>query len=117
MVRAAYGNLSLVAVKGVVVLDSEGQRVLAKYYPGSASSATSLKDAKEQRIFEKALFDKTRRLNSEIILYDNHIVVYRPVVDVFVYLFGNPDENELLLHSVLVAFTEALAILFKFVLL
>lgn len=51
-------NLSLYTVKAVVVLDNEGKRLLAKYYRPSKGEFGTVK---EQRTFEKALFDKTRR--------------------------------------------------------
>jgi hypothetical protein len=47
-------NLSLYSIKAVVLLDASGNRVLAKYY---GSEQTSLK---EQKAFEKGLFEKTR---------------------------------------------------------
>ena len=52
-------NLSLYSVKAVLILDAEGNRLLAKYYP----HATELAAVKDQRAFEKSLFDKTRRTN------------------------------------------------------
>ncbi|RUS23921.1 coatomer subunit zeta-1, partial [Jimgerdemannia flammicorona] len=48
-------NLSLYTVKSVVVLDSEGNRILAKYYGSDYSTP------KEQKVFERGLFDKTKR--------------------------------------------------------
>lgn len=48
-------NLSLYAIKAVVLLDAEGNRVLSKYY-GKEYVST-----KDQKAFEKGLFDKTKR--------------------------------------------------------
>lgn len=48
-------NLSLYSIKAVLLLDAEGNRVLAKYY---GSDYTNLK---EQKAFEKGLYDKTKR--------------------------------------------------------
>jgi hypothetical protein len=67
-------NLTLYTVSAFVVLDSDGQRVLAKYYtpkldglgalsgapPAGTKSFTNLKD---QRTFEKGLFGKTKKPN------------------------------------------------------
>ncbi|KAI8926221.1 Longin-like domain-containing protein [Entophlyctis helioformis] len=102
-----YANLSLVSVKAAIVLDSEGHRVLAKYYSADYPSA------KEQKAFEKNLFDKTKRVSSEIILFDNLVVVYKSIVDVFIYFVGSMDENEIMLQSVLGGFSDALTILLK----
>jgi hypothetical protein len=48
-------NLSLYSIKAVILLDAEGNRVLAKYY---GTENTTLK---QQKQFEKGLFDKTKR--------------------------------------------------------
>ncbi|KAJ3127219.1 hypothetical protein HK101_005619, partial [Irineochytrium annulatum] len=89
----------------VVILDSEGKRLLSKYYSPDYPSS------KEQRIFEKALFDKTRKGNGEIIMFDGHVVVYRNSIDSFVYIVGSAQENELILANVLQAFHDALSML------
>ncbi|KAH6568981.1 hypothetical protein BASA50_000447 [Batrachochytrium salamandrivorans] len=106
MVRA-YANMSLVSVKAAIVLDSEGQRVMAKYY------STDYPSTKDQKTFERSLFDKTKKLSSEIILFDNLIIVYKSVVDLFIYFVGSTDENEIMLHSSLQGFSDALSILLK----
>ncbi|KAJ8326048.1 hypothetical protein BDV3_003873 [Batrachochytrium dendrobatidis] len=106
MVRA-YANMSLVSIKAAIVLDSEGHRVMAKYY------SSEYPNSKEQKTFERNLFDKTRKLSSEIILFDNLIIVYKSVVDLFFYFVGSTDENEIMLNSVLQGFSDALSILLK----
>src|SRR4051794_4905384 len=57
-------NLSLYSIKAFLILDSEGHRVLAKYYrpknhPNGESQA--LPTLKEQRPFEKGLWQKTKK--------------------------------------------------------
>jgi len=61
-------NLSLYAVNAFVVLDTDGHRVLAKYYSpkgrtqlGEPDPNKSLTNLKEQRAFEKGLFAKTKK--------------------------------------------------------
>ncbi|KAJ3131710.1 Coatomer subunit zeta-1 [Physocladia obscura] len=105
MSRNSAHTLALYTTKAVIVLDSEGKRLLAKYY------AADYPTLKEQRVFEKALFDKTKKLNSEIVLLDNQVIVYRNSHDVFIYFVGTMDENELILMSTLQAFYEALSML------
>ncbi|EGF81191.1 hypothetical protein BATDEDRAFT_23976 [Batrachochytrium dendrobatidis JAM81] len=95
MVRA-YANMSLVSIKAAIVLDSEGHRVMAKYY------SSEYPNSKEQKTFER-----------EIILFDNLIIVYKSVVDLFFYFVGSTDENEIMLNSVLQGFSDALSILLK----
>ncbi|CAJ0759780.1 15048_t:CDS:2 [Entrophospora sp. SA101] len=87
-------NLSLYTTTAVVLLDGDGNRILAKYYGSKNAYPTN----KEQKVFEKGLFDKTKRSNGESILYDNHVVLYRNNIDVFFYVVGSADENELILN-------------------
>lgn len=76
-------NLTLYTITALLILDSEGQRVLAKYYhpphqaqaqPGggqpalpaqAAPGAQGLTALKEQRAFEKSVFEKTKRGGGE----------------------------------------------------
>jgi coatomer subunit zeta len=61
-------NLSLYAVNAFIVLDTDGHRVLAKYYSpkgrtqlGEPDPNKGLTNLKEQRAFEKGLFAKTKK--------------------------------------------------------
>ena len=57
-------NLSLYSIQAFVVLDTEGSRVLAKYYrPKSHPNGESkeLFTLKEQKAFEKGLWQKTKK--------------------------------------------------------
>jgi hypothetical protein len=61
-------NLSLYSVAAFLVLDTDGQRVLAKYYrPKHNPLLTPLPDTKqllhlkEQKAFEKGLWEKTKK--------------------------------------------------------
>ncbi|KAJ3298261.1 snare-like protein [Rhizoclosmatium globosum] len=105
MTKHPAHTLQLYTTKSVIVLDSEGKRLLAKYY------SPDYPTLKEQRVFEKALFDKTKKLNSEIVLLDNQVIVYKNSHDVFIYFVGTMDENELILSSALQSFYEALSML------
>ncbi|KAJ3060085.1 Coatomer subunit zeta-1, partial [Podochytrium sp. JEL0797] len=105
MTKHSAHTLALYTTKSVIVLDSEGKRLLAKYY------SPDYPTLKEQKVFEKALFDKTKKLNSEIVLLDNQVIVYKNSHDVFIYFVGTMDENELILMSALQSFYEALSML------
>jgi hypothetical protein len=59
-------NLSLYTAQGLIILDSEGHRVMAKYWtpahhPQPELVLKGLTTAKDQRTFEKGLWDKTRK--------------------------------------------------------
>lgn len=80
---------SLYTIKGVAILDNDGKRILAKYYDPNI-----LATAKEQKLFEKNLFSKTHRANSEIIMLENMTCVYKSNVDLYFYVMGSNQENE-----------------------
>jgi len=87
---------SLNVIKGIAILDNDGNRLLAKYFDG-----TVFPGVKEQKAFEKNLFTKTHKANSEIIMLDGLTVLYKSNVDLFFYVMGGAHENELMLMSVL----------------
>lgn len=84
-------------------MDNDGNRLLAKYYDDQFPSA------KEQKTFEKNLFNKTHRANAEIIMFEGLTCVYRSNVDLFFYVIGSSQENELILNSVLNALYESVS--------
>ena len=56
-------NLTLYAVTSFIILDTDGNRVLSKYYrqENNPSSSKGLANTKEQRAFEKGLWQKTKK--------------------------------------------------------
>jgi hypothetical protein len=50
---------SMYSIGAVLVLDADGERIASKFYNGQ------LPGVKEQRAFEKSLWNKTYRANSE----------------------------------------------------
>ncbi|KAI9454931.1 coatomer protein [Russula earlei] len=113
-------NLSLYVVNAFIVLDTDGHRVLAKYFSpkartqlGEPDPNKGLQGLKEQRAFEKGLFAKTRKAGGDIILYDGHLAVYKHSLDLIFYMLGGPLENELMLHSALIAFMDAIHLLLR----
>ena len=87
---------TLDTVKGILILDNDGKRILAKYY-----DAVSFPNTAAQKKFEKSLFTKTHKANAEIIMLDGFTCLYKSSVDLFFYVLGSGQENELLLMSVL----------------
>lgn len=121
------GPLSLFSVNAVLVVSADdGSRIFAKYYSaphppaGAASNSTDYPGAnpyptvKEQRAFEKGLLEKTNKSTSDVILYDNRIVVFKMESDVMLYVVGSAEENEVLLYNVVLSLRDALGILFKY---
>lgn len=92
----------------MLILDSEGNRILAKYYDKNVFPTT-----KEQKAYEKNLFSKTRRSDSEIIMLDGLTCVYKTSVDLYFYVMGSCNENELLLMSVLNCLFDSINMILK----
>ncbi|KAF8911570.1 coatomer protein [Gymnopilus junonius] len=109
-------NLSLYSVQAFIVLDTEGNRVLAKYYRPKSHPQGESKDfltLKEQKAFEKGLWQKTKKPGGDIILYDSHLVVYKHSLDLILYFVAGSTENELMLYSALSSLTDALTMLLR----
>jgi coatomer subunit zeta len=128
-------NLSLYSVAAFVVLDTDGHRVLAKYYrPKHNPLLTPLADTKqllhqkEQKAFEKGLWEKTKKPGGQsqsnpnsythhspgdVIIYDSYLALYRHSLDLIFYVIGPQSENELMLNAVLNAYMDALSMLLR----
>jgi len=104
--------MSLYTVKSVLILDSDGKRICSKYYNTHIDSSIPA-TTKDQLAFEKNLFTKTHRANAEILLWESLIGVYRSSADVFFYVIGSSEENELILLSVLNALYDAISKLLR----
>ncbi|XP_054151013.1 coatomer subunit zeta-1 [Melozone crissalis] len=74
---------SLYTVKAIIILDNDGERLFAKYYDDTYPSV------KEQRAFEKNIFSKTHRSDSEIALLDGLTVVYKSSIDLYCCVIGS----------------------------
>ncbi|CAN6865493.1 unnamed protein product [Brassica oleracea] len=98
-------------VKNILLLDSEGKRIAAKYYSGDWPTNT----AKEA--FEKAVFSKTQKTNArtevEVTALENNIIVYKFVQDLHFFVTGGEEENELVLASVLQGLFDAVNLLLR----
>uniref|UniRef100_A0A8C7IJB8 Coatomer subunit zeta n=1 Tax=Oncorhynchus kisutch TaxID=8019 RepID=A0A8C7IJB8_ONCKI len=94
---------SLYTVKAVLILDNDGERLYAKYYDDTYPSV------KEQKAFEKNIFSKTHRTDSEIALLEGLTVVYKSNIDLFFYVVGSSHENELMLMAVLNCLFDSLS--------
>jgi len=116
--------MSLFAVNAILVLSTDdSSRILTKYYspphpPAHAHGndypgANPYPQVKDQKSFEKGLLEKTAKQTSDIILYDNRVVVFKMESDVMLYVVGGADENEILLYSVILALRDSLNILLK----
>ncbi|TVY81178.1 putative coatomer subunit zeta [Lachnellula suecica] len=110
-------SMSLFSINAILILNSDdGSRVFAKYYSAPHhASGPPYPDVKSQKAFEKGLLEKTAKQSSDIILYDNRIVLYKSESDVMMYVVGSMDENEIMLYNVVLAMRDSLHLLFKYV--
>lgn len=128
-------NLSLYSVLAFVALDTDGNRVFAKYYkpkhsPHQFVDAKPLSTLKEQRAYEKSLWEKTKKAGGaytntsparvltcartgDIILYDGLLAVYKHSLDIIFYVLALPVENELMLSVALTAYSDAISLLLR----
>jgi len=111
-------NLSLYSISAFAALDTDGNRVLAKYYkhkntPAVIGDGKSFSTLKDQRAFEKGLWEKTKKPGGDIILYESHLVLYKHSLDLIFYIIGPATENELMLNSALQAFFDAASLLLR----
>ncbi|KAK3652210.1 Golgi-to-ER vesicle coat component [Elasticomyces elasticus] len=117
-------NMSLFSVNAILLLSTDdSSRILTRYYspphiPHNAHGndypgANPYPTLKEQKAFEKGLLEKTAKQTSDVILYDNRVVVFKMESDVMLYVVGGADENEIMLYSVILALRDALNILLK----
>jgi len=97
-----------VSIKAFIILDSEGKRIISKYY--SADIPT-----KDQRPFERTLFEKTKRMQSDIVMMDGLVVCYKMQTDVWFYAVCGTEENEVMVGSVVNGYYDALTILLAYV--
>lgn len=64
---------------------------------------------KEQMVFEKNVFNKTSRAESEIAFLGGMTIVYKSSIDLLLYVVGSSSENELMLMSVLACLFDSLS--------
>ncbi|DBA76231.1 hypothetical protein WJX77_004063 [Trebouxia sp. C0004] len=98
-------------IQNMLLLDSEGKRIAVKYFDQQWATIA------QQSNFEKSVFSKTSRTNArgeaEVTMFDEVVVCYKFIGDLMFYVTGSQDENELILHTVLVAFYESVTLLLR----
>uniref|UniRef100_A0A672SDS8 Coatomer subunit zeta n=1 Tax=Sinocyclocheilus grahami TaxID=75366 RepID=A0A672SDS8_SINGR len=64
---------------------------------------------KEQKNFETNVFNKTHKADNEIAFLEGMTIVYKSSIDLFFYVVGSAQENELMLMAVLNCLFESLS--------
>ncbi|MCJ1255639.1 Golgi-to-ER vesicle coat component [Lignoscripta atroalba] len=119
-------NMTLFSINAILIISTDDQtRILAKYYSAPHPPANTPHNShnypganpyptlKDQKAFEKGLVEKTNKTSSDVILYDNRVVMFKMEGDVMLYVVGGVEENEILLFSVILALRDSLSILLK----
>lgn len=101
-------------IDAVIVQDSEGHRMIAKYYNKKDFGTTEL-----QATFETTLFKKTKhhspKIEAQVCTFDKHTSVFKLCGgDVTFFVVGSAEENELILAHVLDGLVDAVTSLLKF---
>ncbi|OUS41788.1 CopZ coatomer protein complex, subunit zeta 1 [Ostreococcus tauri] len=95
------------SIASLIVLDGEGKRLAAKYYD------PAWRDFHKQVEFERAIFQKTNLSSTsqelDVLVLEQHLVVYRSSIDFQVYAVASKHENEVIVAAVLQALFGALS--------
>ncbi|OMJ21374.1 Coatomer subunit zeta-1 [Smittium culicis] len=107
-------NFGLYTTKAMIIFDSEGNRLISKYYNfHSHEPQYAPLTPKEKKDFEHNLGIKLMKAGGEILLHENNLVLFNTVSDLNFCLVGVAEENELLLSSILNGFVDAVNILLR----
>lgn len=96
-------------VNSLVVLDADGERLLAKYYDRRGKPDQS----KTEQFLHKKTKSIAARNEAEVLLMENEIVVFRNGSDCKFYISGPSEENELILVGILDVVFETVSTLLR----
>eukprot|EP00826_Nyctotherus_ovalis_P051085 TRINITY_DN6366_c0_g1_i2.p1 TRINITY_DN6366_c0_g1~~TRINITY_DN6366_c0_g1_i2.p1 ORF type:complete len:175 (-),score=43.24 TRINITY_DN6366_c0_g1_i2:128-652(-) len=96
------------SILALLVLDSEGKRLFTKYYNLTFKSKDEELDF-EQEVFSKA---STQSTDSEILTFDQYIIVPKAYPNFGIYIIGDVKDNELILGEVMDTLSTALELIF-----
>lgn len=87
-------------LKAVILLDTEGQRILGKYFD----------DATNSKQLERKLYvnTKSHKIRDEVLVIGNMLILHRFVTDLHLYVIGGKNENPLILDAVLRCLVEVI---------
>jgi len=103
------GLVSEPSISAVVILDSDGERIAARYFTPQYSTLAA------QTSFERSLLNKASKAQgsdeADIVIFDGLITVFRAGRDCHLFVTGDQDENEIILVDVLNTLYTALSTL------
>lgn len=97
-------------VKAVVVINHEGKRICSRFCDRSLWS-----DQESQRAFEMSLLRKVQAMgdvseNVDVMEFSDYVIAYKQADDMYMFVVGGGQENELIMAEVLQALDETLHI-------
>lgn len=100
-------------VKAVVVINHEGKRICSRF-----CDREEWNDQQEQRQFELDLLKKVQTLGDvsdivDVMEFKQYVVAYKQSDDLFMFVVGGTNENELIMAEVLQALDETLQIVLR----
>jgi coatomer subunit zeta len=100
-------------VKAIVVVNHEGKRICARYCDREEWPELEL-----QRDFEKSMLTKVQSLGDasdsiDVMEFRDYVAAYRQADDLFMFVVGAKDENELIMAEVLHALDETLHLMLR----
>jgi coatomer subunit zeta len=100
-------------VKAVILVNSEGKRICSRF-----CDHNEWPDLDVQREFEKSLLAKVQTLgdstdNVDVMEFRDFVVAYRQSDDVFMFVAGGRNENELIMAEVVHSLDQTLALMLR----
>lgn len=100
-------------VKAVVVINHEGKRVCSRF-----CDRVTWSDEEQCRAFEMSLLRKVQAMgevsdNVDVMEFLDYVVAYKHCDDLFMFVIGGLNENELVMVEVLQALDETLATIMR----
>jgi coatomer subunit zeta len=100
-------------VKAIIVVNQEGKRICSRY-----CDREEWPDLEFQREFEKTLLTKVQNLGDasdsiDVLEFRDYVAAYRQSDDLFLFVVGAKEENELIMAEVLHAFDETLHLMLR----
>lgn len=100
-------------VKAVIVINHEGKRICSRF-----CDRIEWNDQEAQRAFEMSLLRKVQAMGDvsdsvDVMEFKDYVVAYKQADDLFMFVVGGTDENELIMAEVLAALDETLHIIMR----
>ncbi|CDO62799.1 coatomer subunit zeta, putative [Plasmodium reichenowi] len=128
-------SVSIKQLEGIVILDSDGNRIAVKYYNDKLifkeeklqnfncsyesinygmDTYNDFKTVEDQKLFEKDITEKIKKLGlnysneTEILLLNKYVILCLSINDIVIYIIGDDNDNEIILYEIIETVHQAL---------